>query len=103
MNNEFAKRLIDLYLDDQLDVELVSDFREAMRFDPALNAEVASLRDTREQLMKVYGRDEMTNDENRRVYLRIMRNADPSGQAVFNPAGQLEIPWSQPTQNDHRM
>jgi hypothetical protein len=53
--------------------------------------------------MKVYGRDAMTNDENRRVYLRIMRQADPGGIATFNPAGQLEIPWSQPTQNDHRM
>lgn len=103
MNNEFAKRLIDLYLDDQLDVELASDFREAMRDDPALDAEVAGLRETRKAMTQAYGRDEMTNDENRRVYLRIMRNADPSGQAVFNPAGQLEIPWSQPTQNDHRM
>ena len=103
MNKEFAKKLIDLYLDDQLDVELASDFREAMRDDPALDAEVTSLRATREALMKVYGRDAMTNDENRRVYLRIMRQADPGGVATFNPAGQLEIPWSQPTQNDHRM
>ncbi|MDQ2986328.1 MAG: hypothetical protein M3R13_06350 [Armatimonadota bacterium] len=94
MNTDFAKKLIDLYLDGHMDMEMVSDFREAMRADATLAAEVDALREMRENLLKVYGGDGMTNDENRRVYHRLMRNADPSGRATHNPAGQLEIPWS---------
>jgi anti-sigma factor RsiW len=103
MTNEFAKRLIDLYLDDHLDVDLATEFREAMRTDPAIAEEVDSLRKMRTALMAAYARDTMTNDENRRVYGRIMRNADPAGIATYNPAGQLEIPWSEPKPNDHRL
>ena len=103
MKPEFAKRLIDLYLDGHLDVDLSTEFREAMRDDAALADEVESLRTTRDLLMQTYGADAMNHDEHNRVYLRIMRNADPSGLATFNPAGQLEIPWSQPTANDHRV
>lgn len=94
MTTEFATKLIDLYLDGHMDLEMVSDFREAMRADATLAAEVDELRETRAKLLKVCGGDVMTNDENRRVYQRLMRNADPSGRATHNPAGQLEIPWS---------
>jgi anti-sigma factor RsiW len=103
MTNEFAKKLIDLYLDDHLDVDLATEFREAMRKDPRLDAEVTGLRATREALLRAHSSDLMMNDENRRVYLRIMRDADPSGVATFNVAGQLEIPWSESTANDHRV
>lgn len=103
MTNEFAMKLIDLYLDDHLDVDLATEFRESMRNDPSIADEVDSLRKMRTELLSTYARDAMTNDENRRVYGRIMRNADPSGIATFNPAGQLEIPWSEPKANDNRL
>lgn len=103
MKNEFAKKLIDLYLDDHLDIELATEFREAMRNDPAIAEEVESLRTMRASLFATYATDAMNNDENRRVYARIMRNADPNGIATFNPAGQLEIPWSELKPNDHRL
>jgi hypothetical protein len=95
MNNEFAKKLIDLYLDGHLDVDLATEFREAMRLNPELDKEVNELRATRAELMRVYGGDAITHDENHRIYLRIMKHADPGGIATHNPAGQLEIPWSQ--------
>jgi len=101
MTNEFATKLIDLYLDDHLDVDLATEFREAMRNEPAIAEEVDSLRQTRVAMLAAYARDTMSNDENQRVYGRIMRSADPSGRALVNPAGQLEIPWSEPQPNDH--
>jgi hypothetical protein len=103
MNTDLASKLIDLYLDGHLDLDLVRDFREAVRNDSGLAHEVESLRNTREFLLNVYGKDAMSHDENRRVYQRIMRSADPSGRSLQNPAGQLEIPWSNVTANDHRL
>lgn len=101
MTSEFAKKLIDLYLDDHLDIGLATEFREAMRNDASIAAEVEELRKAREALLSVYARDAMNNDENRRVYGRIMREADPTGASLYNPSGQLEIPWSEQNSYDH--
>ena len=103
MNIELAKKLIDLYLDGHMDLEMVGEFREALRGDRTLAAEVDSLRSTRDMLLQMYATDAMTHNENQRVYHRIMRSADPNGRALQNPASQLEIPWSNVTANDHRL
>ena len=103
MNTELAKKLIDLYLDGNMDLEMVGEFREAMRQDQALATEVNDLRTTRDLLMQTYAADAMSHDESLRVYRRVMRAADPSGRALQNPAEQLEIPWSNVPANDYRL
>lgn len=103
MNTEFAKKLIDLYVDDQLDEELVREFREAMLADKELSNEVESLQQARTSLQRAYQFDQMSHDENMRVLKRIAGDLDPTVQPFIRIREQLEIPWSEQKPHDHRL
>lgn len=94
MNIEEAKKLIDLFLDDDLPMELASEFKQAMFESPELRAEVASLRQSREALWLAYEGDSMNEEERCRVLSRIV--AESAGLRDTNEfevsPGQLRLP-----------
>jgi anti-sigma factor RsiW len=94
MNIEEARKLIDLFLDDDLPMELASEFKQAMFESPELRAEVASLRQSREALWLAYEGDSMSEDERCRVLSRIV--AESAGLRDTNEfavsPGQLRLP-----------
>ena len=67
-----VSKLIDLYLDDELPLELVLEFKQEMFANADLSAEVSSLREAQEQLKLAYEGDQMTDEENSRVFGRIV-------------------------------
>ncbi len=94
MNVNDARKLIDLFLDDELPAELASEFKQAMFDSPELRSEVASLRQSREALWLAYDGDWMTEDERCRVLCRILGEAAISqGETAYDPApAQLQLP-----------
>lgn len=67
-----ATKLIDLFLDDELPMELASEFKQVMFENDDLREEVASLRQTKECLTGAYEGDGMTDVERMRVLSRIL-------------------------------
>ncbi|MBA3725882.1 MAG: hypothetical protein H0W86_05380 [Armatimonadetes bacterium] len=91
MTTNDCRKLIDLFLDDELPLELNLEFKEMMFSDPALSAEVAESRRTREAVAAAYAKDWMREDERQRVFARI--TAEVSA-ADINRASQLDLPLS---------
>lgn len=93
MTVEVAKKLIDLFLDDELPMELASEFKHLMFENEELRAEVASLRQLRESLCSAFEGDAMTEEERCRVLSRIIAEAACDLQAPFvESPGQLTLP-----------
>ncbi|MGI8924096.1 MAG: anti-sigma factor family protein [Fimbriimonadales bacterium] len=91
MNTNDCRKLIDLFLDDELPLELNLEFKEMMFSDSALSAEVAESRRTREAVAAGYANDGMREDERQRVFARI---AAEVSAADINRAFQLDLPLS---------
>lgn len=72
MTKEEAAKLVDLFVDDELPMELASEFKQAMFEHPELRAEVSALRQSKEQLLDSHSGDEMTEGERLRVLSRIL-------------------------------
>jgi hypothetical protein len=96
MTVEEARKLVDLFLDDELPMELASEFKQVMFENVDLRDEVSSLRQNKEALATSFEGDSMTEDERLRVFSRIiadsaaLRGPEP---LVPNPR-QLSLPLS---------
>ena len=91
MTVEDAKKLIDLFIDDELPMELASEFKQVMFENPGLRDEVSSLRATKDTLGEAYAADRMSEAERTRVFSRII--AGMAIQPVESiSAAQLKLP-----------
>lgn len=72
MTKEEAAKLVDLFVDDELPMELASEFKQTMFEHPELRAEVTMLRQTKEQFLDSHQSDQMTEAERLRVLSRIL-------------------------------
>jgi len=95
-----AMNLVDLYLDDELPMELVSEFKQLMFENEQLRDEVISLRRIKETLQESKSEDEMTEVERVRVFSRIIAEIGAS-QAEYSRVHprQLELPISKEISN----
>jgi len=90
------RSLIDLYLDDELPVELASEFMEAMHEDDELAAEVAARRKMHDLLHAAYDADDMTAEQYMRVSQAVRRRALELGYSWRRWQGpQMELPLNQ--------
>jgi anti-sigma factor RsiW len=89
-NNDFRK-LIDLFLDDELPLELALDFKQAMFSDPDLRSEVTEARKSKETVAEAFADDAMTEIERHRVYARIVAHTAAFGG---ERTAQLDLPMS---------
>lgn len=71
MTIEHAKKLVDLFVDDELPMELATEFKQAMFENSELRDEVAALRQTKEVLADAFRGEGMTPVEDARVRARI--------------------------------
>lgn len=83
-------QLIELFLDDELPVELASEFKQAMFEDPGLREEVAERRAAREALAEHCADDGPTRAEFERIRGRV--NAFAGAVSVGRVSTQLELP-----------
>lgn len=98
MTIEEARKLIDLFLDDDLPMELASEFKQAMFDCDELRAEVASLRQARESMWMAYEGDAMTDEERCRVVGRILAEAAAARHPDFTESpDQLRLPLKKET------
>ncbi|MCH8275474.1 MAG: hypothetical protein IH851_11870 [Armatimonadetes bacterium] len=95
MTPEQAWKLIDLFLDDELPMDLASEFKQAMFEDTALREEVSSLRHVREALSEALANDEMTEEQRHRVYARIIAETAAASETLQAPSTQLSLPIRQ--------
>jgi hypothetical protein len=93
MTVEEARKLIDLFLDDDLPMELASEFKQAMFEDAELRNEVSSLRQVRETISAAFEGDAMRDDERARVLSRILidSGARVSQDEFVAPPRQLPL------------
>lgn len=84
-----SKKLIDLFLDDELPLELVSEFKEAMFSDPELSAEVSAARKAKDAVAEAFANDAMSEIERQRVFARLI--AEAAAQDMQR-ATQLDLP-----------
>ncbi|HWP30198.1 MAG TPA: hypothetical protein VNK96_00500 [Fimbriimonadales bacterium] len=94
MTVEEALNLVDLYIDDELPMELVSEFKQLMFENEKLREEVVSLRKIKETLHESKSVDEMTEDERVRVFSRIIAEIGASRAEYYGHPRQLELPIS---------
>ncbi len=92
MTLETAKQLIDLYLDDELPVELVSEFKQVMFESTELREEVAELRRTKEMLLESFKDEEMTDSERIRVFAKICADSGITTSETLHIVHQLTLP-----------
>lgn len=83
------KKLIDLFLDDELPLELSLEFKEAMFADAELRAEVAEARRAQKALAESFAEDRMTEQEYSRVFSRVTVEA---AALDLHRAAQLDLP-----------
>ncbi len=92
MTKEEAAKLIDLFVDDELPMELASEFKQTMFENPDLRADVSALRQTKDQLLDSYSNDEMTEAERLRVMSNILSTlAAEKDLEVQMPSLQLNL------------
>jgi anti-sigma factor RsiW len=90
------RNLIDLYLDDELPVELASEFMQAMHEDDDLAEEVAARRKMRDLLREAFEKDEMTDEQYARVKWAVRQRALELGYSWRRWHGpQMELPLNQ--------
>ncbi len=90
------RSLIDLYLDDELPVELASEFMEAMHEDDELAAEVAARRKMHDLIHAAYDADDMTAEQYMRVSQAVRLRALELGYSWRRWQGpQMELPLNQ--------
>lgn len=90
------RNLIDLYLDDDLPVELASEFMQAMHEDDDLAQEVAARRKMRDLLYTTFEKDSMTEEQYERVKQVVQRRALELGYSWRRWQGpQMELPLNQ--------
>lgn len=91
MTTQDCIKLMDLFLDDELPLELTLEFKEAMFSDPELGSLVGEARRAREALTNAFAADAMTDEERQRVFARI---AIESHFADTKYVSQLDLPFS---------
>ena len=84
-----SKKLIDLFLDDELPLELSLEFKQAMFSDPELSAEVSEARKAKEVLTDAFAGDAMSEQERTRVFAKILTESYD-----LHRAPQLDLPLS---------
>ncbi|MER3412638.1 MAG: hypothetical protein C4341_00035 [Armatimonadota bacterium] len=90
------RSLIDLYLDDELPVELASEFMQAMHEDDDLAQEVAARRKMRDLIHAAYDEDDMTEEQYVRVAQAVRQRALELGYSWRRWQGpQMELPLNQ--------
>lgn len=99
MTLEEALNLVDLFVDDELPMELVSEFKQLMFENEQLREEVVSLRKMKETLQQSKKDDEMTEDERVRVFSRIIAEVGASQTEYYEHPRQLELPISREISN----
>ena len=72
MTLEEAKRLTDLFIDDELPAELASEFKHCMFEHSELRDEVSSLKQTRDWMTDAFANDKVTESERLRIFSRIL-------------------------------
>jgi len=90
MTTNDLRKLTDLFLDDELPLELQLEFKQAMFSDPELSAEVSEARKAKEALAEAYAEDHMAEDERQRVYSRLIVEMAAQGQRET----QFDLPYS---------
>ena len=90
MTTNDLRKLIDLFLDDELPLELQLEFKQAMFSDAQLSAEVSEARKAKEALLDAFGRDGMAEDERQRVYSRLIVEMAAQGSRET----QFDLPYS---------
>lgn len=95
MKLEEALKIVDLFIDDELPVELASEFKQAMFEHTALREEVSSLRAIKEQLEEALKADAMSAAVKEGVYARILREtADLRHAAAERQSStQMRLPF----------
>lgn len=95
MKLEEALKIVDLFIDDELPVELASEFKQAMFEHPALREEVSSLRAVKEQLEEAMRADAMTAAVKEEVYARIVAETAHLRHAAADRATstQMRLPF----------
>lgn len=71
MTLDDAKKFVDLFVDDELPMELATEFKQAMFENSELRDEVASLRQTKEAVTEAFASDGISPVEDARVRARI--------------------------------
>jgi hypothetical protein len=91
MNTDDLRKLMDLFLDDDLPLELSLEFKQAMFSDHKLSAEVSEARRVKEMVSAAYREEFMTDTERQRVLARIS-----AGMSAYEAqrGGQLDLPLS---------
>lgn len=92
MTIEEAKKLVDLFVDDELPMELAGEFKQAMFEHSDLREEVSALRQTKEAFSAAFSHDAMTPAEFVSVEAKIYCELGiPTG---FSPpiARQMRLP-----------
>lgn len=100
MTVQDAYKLVDLFLDDELPLELSLEFKELMFSDAKLAEEVSSRRQTREMFTDAFADDKIKEEERSRIYSAILAAAAAESQMRFwspqfalpFPNDQLELP-----------
>lgn len=90
MTTNDLKKLIDLFLDDELPLELQLEFKQAMFADAELSTEVSEARKAKEALNDAFCDDAMGEDERQRVYGRIIVEIAAQGSRET----QFDLPYS---------
>jgi anti-sigma factor RsiW len=92
MKIEEAKKLVDLFVDDELPMELASEFKQAMFEDAELREEVAELRNTKSTLLLGFEGFQMTDDEHNRIRCRILMELGISETPHHANIRQMQLP-----------
>ncbi len=92
MKIEDAKKLVDLFVDDELPMELASEFKQAMFEDAELREEVAELRNTKSMLQQGFEGFEMSDDEHNRIRRRILMELGVSETPHYPNIRQMQLP-----------
>ncbi len=89
MTKEEARRLMDLYLDEELPVELMSEFNEVLQGSPELQQEVASFRRVRQEVTRALEAPFADGQWKRRVLHRLLEHLleTPGTPATFCQRG----------------
>ena len=92
MNNEFYKRLVDLYAGDELPAELEREMKEASYADPELAHDMMSMRMTVDMLQSHPGAD-FSEESNQRILMKIYaRGVDIQTKAPAPTHLQYQLP-----------
>lgn len=95
MNDETYRKLVDLYVDDQLPSELCEEIEEAAARNPDLAAEIESLEEARAFLRAAHPRPEMTEESFQRILmLMVARGADIRPRSAPPMHLQYQLPIS---------